>query len=105
MTFSIDLRKQGNRLRGRYCAVSQNGNRTDCDDEANPIIGGVIDDDGKTSVVNFSSFFGEKNGEAVLKIIDGHLIWHIVRNPSGGEFYAPKDAILVPHQFTREKAK
>lgn len=105
MTFSIDLKKHGKKLQGQYCAVAQNGNKTDCNDETSPNIDGVIDETGKSAIVNFSSFFGAKNGKAVLKINDGHLIWHIVRNPSEGEFYAPKDAILAPHQFTRENTK
>lgn len=102
MTFSIDIKQQGKRLQGQYCAVAQNGNKTDCDDESNPNIDGLIDDSGKSAIVNFSSFFGAKNGRAALKMSDGHLIWHILKNPIEGEFYAPKDAILVPHQFTRE---
>ncbi|WP_423394961.1 hypothetical protein [Burkholderia sp. LMG 21824] len=105
MTFSIDLKKQGGRIYGQYCAVAQNGNKIDCDDEESPNIDGVIGGDGKSAVVNFNSFFGAKNGEAFLRMVGGRLIWHVVRNPSEGEFYAPKDAILVPHQFMMKKAK
>ncbi|NIE55017.1 MULTISPECIES: hypothetical protein [unclassified Burkholderia] len=97
MTFSIDLKQQGGKLKGQYCAVAQNGKKTDCDDESNPNIYGIVDGVGKSAVVNFSSFFGAKNGKATLKIIDGHLVWHIIKSPFGGEFYAPKDAVLTPH--------
>lgn len=97
MTFSIDLKQQGGKLQGQYCAVAQNGNKTDCDDEKNPNIYGIVDSTGKSAIVNFSSFFGAQNGKAMLKVTDGHLVWHIMKAPNGGEFYAPKDAILAPH--------
>lgn len=96
-TFSIDIKQHGNELIGQYCAVAQNGNKIDCDDEENPNIDGVVDSAGKSAIVSFSSFFGAKNGRATIKISGGHLIWHIVKKPSEGEFYAPKDAILTPH--------
>ncbi|MGU7839183.1 hypothetical protein ACV22V_06900 [Burkholderia sp. AW33-5] len=105
MTFSIEIKQQGKNLQGQYCAVAQNGRKMDCDDATNPNIDGVIDGTAKSANVIFSSFFGAKNGKAVMKISDGHLIWHIVRNPSEGEFYAPKNAILAPHQFTRENTQ
>ncbi|WP_133662352.1 hypothetical protein [Paraburkholderia sp. BL10I2N1] len=93
-TFSVDLKQHGRKLRGQYCAVAQNGNRVDCDDEENSNIEGDIDAAGQSAIVSLSSFFwGEKwKGEA-----DGHLIWHIIKNPTGGEFYAPRDAILDRH--------
>jgi len=105
MTFSIDIKQQDNKLQGQYCAVTQNGNKTDCDDETNPNINGVIDRTGKSATVKFDSFFGAKNGRAVLEISDGRLIWHVIRNPSDGEFYAPEYAVLTPHQFTGKGTK
>jgi hypothetical protein len=97
MTFSIDLKQRGDKLLGQYCAVAQNGNKTDCDDEENPNISGIIDNTGKSATVNFFSFFGAKNGKAIIKVSDGRLVWHIVKKPSQGEFYAPKDAIMEPN--------
>ncbi|WP_175909525.1 hypothetical protein [Burkholderia metallica] len=88
MTFSIDLKKR----------------RQTFDHEENPNIDGVIDDGGKSAVVNFYSFFGAKNGEAFLRMVGGRLICHVVRNPSEGG-YAPRDAILVSHQFMMERIK
>ncbi|WP_193101075.1 hypothetical protein [Burkholderia sp. Z1] len=105
MTFSIDLKKQGDRLYGQYCAIAQNGNKIDCDDEENKNIDGIIGGDGKSAFVNFYSFFGAKNGNAFLRMVNGRLIWHVVRNPIEGEFYAPKNAILVPHQLMMERMK
>ena len=96
-TFSIKLKQKGNRLYGQYCAVAQNGNKIDCDDEEDINIVGYIDNTGKSSIVKFSSFFDAKNGKAKISINGENLFWRIIKNPEGGEFYAPKDAILVPH--------
>lgn len=93
-TFFIDIKQTGNRLRGQYCAVARNGNRTDCDDDHNPNLRGYVEASGQSAIVIFSSFFGAKNGRAELKIQDDKLIWRIMKNPIDGEFYAPGVAIL-----------
>lgn len=93
-SFLLDLRQTGKRLDGRYCAVAQNGNRIDCDDERNPNLKGTVTTSGDAVIVKFSSFFGAKDGKAELRRSSGHLIWHILEAPHGGEFWAPKDAIL-----------
>lgn len=96
-TFSVSIKQDGRKLHGQYCAVAQNGNRTDCDDEENPNIDGSIDATGQSAIVTFSSFFNAKNGKAELRMRDGHLSWHIIKKPTGGEFYAPRDAVLDKH--------
>ena len=96
-TFPIELAQRGNKIQGQYCAVAQNGNKTDCDDEKNPNITGSISADGQSATIRFSSFFGATNGKAQLRVLDGHLLWHITKSPDGGEFYAPGDAVLDRH--------
>jgi hypothetical protein len=93
-TFSINIKQRGKWLRGRYCAVVQNGNKIDCDPEDVENIYGVVDMSGTSSIVEFTSFFGAENGKATLKIKNGRLIWRIVRKPIGGYFYAPSEAVL-----------
>jgi hypothetical protein len=93
-TFSLKIEQQGNRIKGQYCAVSQNGNKIDCDDEDNQNINGATDVAGTSAVVEFSSFFGATKGRAMLKISNGRLSWRILKNPTGGEFYAPMAAVL-----------
>ncbi|MCG5074703.1 hypothetical protein [Paraburkholderia tagetis] len=88
----IDLKQDGCKLYGQYCAVAQNGNKVDCDDDEN--IDGDTDEAGKEAIVNFSSFFGARNGVAEIKVSDGHSLWHVLQRPTGGEFYAPNDAVL-----------
>jgi hypothetical protein len=95
MTFSVVLRQHGKEISGQYCAVAQNGNRVDCDDEGNTNIHGTVDATAKSAVVDFSSFFGAERGRALLKIDNhGRLIWKVINSPIGGDFYAPKDAVL-----------
>jgi hypothetical protein len=93
-TFSIDFIQKGKQIVGQYCALSQSGNRTDCDDKRNPNIHGKLDRAGRSALIVFSSFLGGENGKATLKMTEGHLIWQIKKNPTGGEFYAPRDALL-----------
>jgi hypothetical protein len=93
-SFSLDLKQTGKQLEGQYCAVARNGNRVDCDDERNPNLNGTLTASGDAVIVRFSSFFGAKGGRAELRKNSGHLIWHILEAPHGGEFWAPKDAIL-----------
>jgi hypothetical protein len=78
--------------------VAQNGNKTDCDDEKNQNANGIVNANGQSAAVHFSSFFGAQRGKAHLNLHDGHLFWHIIKNPDDGEFYAPKDAILDRHE-------
>lgn len=92
--FSIILKQQRSKLSGQYCAVAENGNRIDCDDDEHPNIHGSVDAEAMTASVGFSSFFGAENGRALLKIDGGRLIWKIIKDPIGGDFYAPKNAVL-----------
>lgn len=93
-TFSIYIKQHGNRLEGQYCAVAQNGNKIDCEDDGKPNVAGIIDEAEQSSIVDFYSFFGAQSGKALLRISKGRLIWHIIESPKGGEFYAPQNAIL-----------
>lgn len=43
-TFSIHLAQHGRNLIGQYCAVTQSGNKIDCDADKNPNTHGVLDD-------------------------------------------------------------
>lgn len=93
-TFSIDLKQDGRKIYGQYCAISLNGARIDCDDKDNPNILGQIDSSGKLATVEFSSYFGAKQGRATMRISKGRIIWKITIDPHGGYFYAPRDAVL-----------
>ena len=74
-SFTIDLTETGDHISGKYCFITNNGNRIDCaeqDDEDN-ITGTIVN--GKAQV-SFDSTFGG-TGKASFIIKDGELIYHI----------------------------
>src|SRR6478672_2870500 len=92
-TFTLQLKIRKGKLFGNYCAVARNGNKIDCSiDEENNLSGKFK---GKKNQINFYSFFGAKNGKAVIEIINSKKIkWKIVKAPNG-ECYAPNDCVLT----------
>ena len=76
-------------LKGQYWASAKNWNKIDCsDDEINNLSGEITGDKIK---VKFFSFFGGKNGEAKISILNENSInWKITKPVEDGESYAPK---------------
>ncbi|WP_156117583.1 hypothetical protein [Collimonas arenae] len=93
-TFSLKLTIKNFVLTAQYCAVAKNGQKIDCDDEDNPNINGHFERTKSEALVNFSSFFDAHDGVARIELRNNHVIWHVIKNPVGGDFYAPKDAVL-----------
>lgn len=100
-TFQINIVVTDGILSGQYCAIARNGNKIDCsDDEINNLTGEIA---GGKYKVNFSSFFGGKNGEAEITILNENSInWKIVKNVEGGECYAPIKCNLIKKKQTSE---
>ncbi len=74
-SFTIDLVQNGEHVRGKYCFITNNGNRIDCaeqDDEDN-ITGDIKN--GVAKVVFESTFGG--SGVAIVKMVDGKLIYKV----------------------------
>lgn len=74
-TSTIDSNETGDHVSGKYCFITNNGNRIDCaeqDDEDN-ITGTIVNGQAKES---FDSAYGGK-GKASFIIKDGELIFHI----------------------------
>ena len=88
-TFQINIIVKDGILKGQYCAIAKNGNKIDCsDDEINNLSGEITGDKIK---VKFFSFFGGKNGEAKISILNENSInWKITKPVEDGESYAPK---------------
>lgn len=77
-------------IRGSYCFVTQSGSRIDCDPESELNVHGSIEDSTGKATVNFNSSFGAKDGVAELSInADGTLVWDVVKQPQGGDYYGP----------------
>lgn len=84
---------------GQYCAVTDNGNKLDCDfDDINNIKGIIVKD---KIYLNFNSFFGAKNGQAEIKISQNYIEWKITKSPIG-EYYSPKSVTLHKKEHKNE---
>jgi hypothetical protein len=91
-SFQLRIIQTGQELKGQYCAVQYSGNRMDCDFDTNFNIYGRVKDN--KAIVKFNSFYGAKNGEAILNINKGKLFWKITKWPEGEDCFAPEKAIL-----------
>jgi hypothetical protein len=94
-SFSIKLRQHGQRLFGQYCAVAQGGNRIDCDNGGDRNIRGIVNADGVQAMARFSSFFGAKDGAAIISLSGDKIKWRIIKDPVGGDFFAPHEAVMM----------
>ncbi|MEB5972967.1 hypothetical protein ACWXWB_23005 [Pantoea dispersa] len=91
-TLNIKLRQIDGKVVGRYCYITNSGNRIDCPDGDESNLQGVVKNN--KANVKFDSAFGGENGEAELTLNNDAMLWHLTVLPSHGEFYAPKDFSL-----------
>ncbi|KAA8669651.1 hypothetical protein F4W08_15970 [Pantoea dispersa] len=87
-TLNIKIRQVDGKVVGRYCYITNSGNRIDCPDGDESNLHGIVKNN--KAVVKFDSAFGGKNGEAELTLNNNCMLWHLTVLPSHGEFYAPK---------------
>jgi hypothetical protein len=73
-SLTLDLIEKGNDVYGRYCFITNNGNRIDCAESGDVNIKGVVKNN--VGIVIFESIFGG-SGKATLSIIDGILSYAI----------------------------
>lgn len=93
-TFSLHLFKNKNGLlEGYYCTVTRNGSKIDCSSDQNINIR-TIKNENNFTIVSFESFFGAKNGEAKISLVNNKIHWEVLKKPIG-EFYCPNSAYLV----------
>ncbi|MFE8152796.1 hypothetical protein RBA63_13065 [Brenneria goodwinii] len=88
VSMKIWLHESSGKIIGRYCLIYQSGNRTDCsgDDETN--IRGKVEGSVKANIT-FDSWFGGKNGKAILVANGALLHWQLVEKPNGHQSYIP----------------
>ncbi|MBS0899530.1 hypothetical protein JK233_19855 [Pantoea dispersa] len=91
-TLNIKIRQVDGKVVGRYCYITNSGNRIDCPDGDESNLHGVVKNN--KANVKFDSAFGDENGEAELTLNNNAMLWHLIVLPSHGEFYAPKDFSL-----------
>jgi hypothetical protein len=95
-TFDLILNEDDRgHIQGSYCFVTRFGNRIDCGSTREMNLSGNVTDSAKKAIVNFYSFFGAKNGVAELSTNDdGLIVWNVLKQPQGGNYYGPNHAIL-----------
>lgn len=91
-SFKINLIRLSDSVYGQYCAAYDKGNTLDCVFSTSWNMFGHKA--GDSIVLNFKSFNGAKNGEAVLRPQGKTLQWRISRMPAGGQCFAPVQAIM-----------
>ncbi|EPF6109374.1 hypothetical protein R2970_001854 [Enterobacter cloacae] len=74
-SLTLDLIESGTHLTGKYCFITNNGNRIDCAEGDEENINGVIKNN--VGVVSFESTFGG-TGEAILSVAKEILTYTIV---------------------------
>jgi len=89
-SFKIILSKRNDSIYGQYCAAYNFGNRLDCDFDTIYNLKGKISKD--SILLTFHSFYGAKNGEAIIKLNKDVLSWYIKKWPTGGDCFAPEKA-------------
>jgi hypothetical protein len=92
-TFELDIDIRGSDVIGRYCYMTQFGNKIDCGPSDPSNIHGSVRQD-ETLQVDFSSFSGTSGGKAIISKEGGKLLWKVVQNPVGDGFYGPEQAEL-----------
>ncbi|SHG92564.1 hypothetical protein [Chryseobacterium vrystaatense] len=93
--FVLDLKNEGDSVKGRYCATADNGKILDCNNSTEYNIRGFIAN-GKITA-EFYSFLGskDKKGIAELQLINSsQLEWKIIKAPQS-PFYFPKNLQLA----------
>lgn len=73
-SFTLDLIRSGEHLTGKYCFITNNGNRIDCEGGGEENIDGVIK--GNVATVSFNSTFGGA-GKATISIVNDILTYKI----------------------------
>ncbi|WP_416412173.1 hypothetical protein [Pantoea sp. App145] len=86
---TLKIRQSGDKLSGVYCYVTRGGNRIDCPDEGENNLRGDVGNSKAT--IEFDSSFGGKNGKAELTLNGEKLLWHLIKEPQNGDFYAPEN--------------
>jgi len=93
-TFELQLTQHGEKITGRYCFITQYGNRIDCINTNEVNINGLAKSE-FISFVTFNSTFGGRGGKARLTIDGDNLKWKMLTPPTHGDYYVPKEYVLL----------
>ncbi len=84
----IGKNKAGN-ISGSYCFITRNGNRIDCSPGGQNNLSGRVEGNENKVRVNFYSFFGAVDGVTEIVVSGDRLLWNVVKQPQGGDYYGP----------------
>ncbi len=102
LSFSLDLRVDGEKLSGYHCGTTENAARIDCGIEGDDmtIAGSVAEN---RAEVQFTSAYSGEAGRARLTLrADDTLLWEITSFPDG-EYYLPEKAVLTRSKTARTR--
>lgn len=91
--FSLNIVQTGNKLSGSYCDVFDNGNRMDCADEDRASFTLAVPKS-NSFTTSYISAYGKAHGLVKITVSGKHLIWQVIRRPSG-ENYSPRYVTLT----------
>ncbi len=108
-TFVIEINKDkvGN-ISGSYCFITRYGNRIDCSSDGEKNLSGRVEDGKNKARLSFYSFFGATDGVAEITVSGDQLLWNVVEQPKGGDYYGPlrvdlrRDDLLGCHSVERK---
>ncbi len=92
--FSLNIYMKDGILNGSHCYVLNGGEKMDCPDNKDQSSFSMSNFRYDTITVSIRSFYSGKTGKIKLEIKNGKLYWKLVKPPKG-EYYFPKEAILV----------
>lgn len=98
-TFNLAIESKGNKLVGKYCCISSNGDKIDCSDKNNFSLATQQE---KIFIVNFKTDYGGAAGTAKITLMDDKLHWKLIKDPVGGkgmgdanDFFCPRNAVMI----------
>jgi len=102
LSFSLDLRQDGDTLTGYHCGMTKDGKRIDCSLEGEDftIVGTAK---GNIARVKFTSAYSGQIGMAKITHNGENLLWEITAFPNG-IYYLPDSVTLTKETVTEEGA-
>jgi hypothetical protein len=93
-SFSIEILQRGDSLLGKYCIVSNAGEKMNCSMDDKDFSFGFRLSNEKTVTFPFKSYKDDDKGKATLTLEGNKLLWHLAQAPKS-EHYLLENATLL----------
>jgi len=90
-TFTLDIKQDGDKIKGFYTAVALNGDKIDYDDEEKSNVKGTVK--GNVAEAKFKSDWGG-TGKVKITLMGDLLKWEIISGTEKGYFWCPYTVVL-----------